>query len=288
MKITAENYYKSEKVTPNFDAIRSATGEIMYLVKGDKRAVLIDTCLGVGNIRKVAASLTDRPITVLLSHGHVDHAMGAPLFEDVYMNHADDAVQAAHRPLENRIGYVKANLGIRDGDESEEDIYWNDPSHYVAPEEPSRYHALHGGDAFDLGGIHIEAYALPGHTAGCMVFLIPEERILITGDAANNSLFLFDEWSTTVTVYRENVLGLIPKVKGRYDRCFLMHHDMEASGDLLEHMVQVCDDILKGNVDDVPFDFMGGHYFIAKAIGDRFRRLDGGEGNIVYNKEKIR
>lgn len=281
--IDAEHFYTTEKVTDHIDAIRSATGEIMYLIKGSQRAFQIDTCLGVGDVRKTAQSLTDLPITVLLSHGHVDHAMGAPLYKDVYFNHADDAVQAAHRPIANRIGYIKAGLGIQDPEES---AYW-DHADYVLPEDPARYHPLADGDVFDLGGIHIEAYALAGHTPGCMVFLIPEERVLITGDAANNSLFLFDEWSLPLEAYRRNLLSLIPRIQGRYDRCFMMHHDMEASGQLLTNMVEVCDDILAGNVDDVPFDFMGGHYFIAKKIAPGFVRTDGGEGNIVYNKAKL-
>ncbi len=274
-----QNFYTTETITSHIDAIRSATGEIMYLIKGEKQAYLIDTCLGVGNLKEVVETLTDLPVSVILTHGHVDHAMGAPLFETVYMNHKDDAVQKAHRELPHRQGYIEANLGARPGS-------WADAD-YISPEDTTRYCELSDGMTFDLGGITIEAYTLAGHTPGCMVLLIPEERILITGDAANNSLFLFDEFSLSVEEYRLNLLSLIPKVKGRYDRCFLMHHDIEASGLLLENMVSVCDDILRGNVDDVPFDFMGGRYYIAKAVLPGFKRTDGGEGNIIYNMEKI-
>lgn len=77
----SDNFYSVYKVTDYIDAIKSKTGEIMYLLKGTKRAVLVDTCLGVGNIRSVVENITKLPITVLLSHGHVDHAMGAPLLK---------------------------------------------------------------------------------------------------------------------------------------------------------------------------------------------------------------
>ena len=33
---------------------------------------------------------------------------------------------------------------------------------------------------------------------------------------------------------------------------------------------------------------MGTTAFLAKAMDERYRRLDGGEGNIIYNKDKVR
>lgn len=39
--------------------------------------------------------------------------------------------------------------------------------------------------------------------------------------------------------------------------------------------------------DDIPFEFMGHHAFVAKKTNERFERVDGGEGNIVYDKEKL-
>ena len=42
-------------------------------------------------------TLTDKPCIVLLTHGHVDHAMGAPEFDtEIYMNPADNAVHDEH------------------------------------------------------------------------------------------------------------------------------------------------------------------------------------------------
>lgn len=75
------NYYTSDKVTDYITAIKSLSGEILYMIEGEDRAVLIDICVGVGHVREFVEGFTDKPITVLLSHGHIDHAMGAPEFE---------------------------------------------------------------------------------------------------------------------------------------------------------------------------------------------------------------
>src|SRR5687767_9255600 len=52
------------------------------LIVGDRRALLIDSGMGVGNIRSVVESLTDRPIVLVNSHSHWDHVGGNHLFAD--------------------------------------------------------------------------------------------------------------------------------------------------------------------------------------------------------------
>ena len=49
-------YYKAEKVTDFITAIRSLTGEILYLIEGKNKAALIDTCLGVGHLKDFVES----------------------------------------------------------------------------------------------------------------------------------------------------------------------------------------------------------------------------------------
>lgn len=39
--------------------------------------------------------------------------------------------------------------------------------------------------------------------------------------------------------------------------------------------------------DDIPFEFMGHHAFIAKKCNERFEREDGTCGNIIYKKDKL-
>lgn len=273
------NYYRAEKVSNTITAIKSLTGEIMYLIEGKEKAILIDTCLGVGNLRAFVESLTQKPLVVILTHGHVDHAMGAPEFEQVYMNHKDCALFTKHSPLEIRQQYIKMSL-------PEEN--WSVEQLDYVPAVPVVFLELNDGDIFDLGGLHLEVYALPGHTKGVMVILIREERILITGDACNVATFLFDEDAVCVEDYRNNLVELEKRLTGRYDKVFLAHHEMLASKELIKNVIAVCDDIMDGRVDDIPFLFMGQTHYIAKAVNEGFVRKDGGEGNIIYNKSRVR
>lgn len=47
-----------------------------YLLCGEKCAILIDTGLGVSNIRKIVDSLTELPVMAITTHVHWDHIGG--------------------------------------------------------------------------------------------------------------------------------------------------------------------------------------------------------------------
>lgn len=276
-----DSFYTVETLSDHMDAIRSRTGEIMYLIKGTQRALLIDTCLGIGQLRPLVESLTDLPLTVWITHGHVDHALGAPAFADcgVYMNPVDREFYITQMPIPVRQKYIESLLGAEPGS-------WADAA-YVPPTAPDFFLDLHDGDVLDLGGIHAEAHALPGHTAGTMVVLIPEERVLITGDAANNVTFVYDEYSLPLESYRKNLLEIAKRLEGRYDRCFIMHYTIEVAGDLLSNLIALCDAVLTGTDDKVPFAFNGKDVCFAKAIGPDFMPLDGKAGNLVYSPMRL-
>ncbi len=272
-------FYRAEKVNETITAIHSLTGEIMYLIQGEREAALIDTCLGVGHLKEFVEMLTEKPLTVLLTHGHVDHAMGAPSFSKVYLNPEDQKIYDEMSDPEIRKGYIAASDPNLLSELGEEDFLAPYPMHFLE---------LKDGDTFDLGGIHLDVFALPGHTRGTMIVRIREERILILGDACNTATFLFDENALSVEEYRENLVTIQQRLDGSYDRAFLCHHDMEASPDIVKQVIMVCEDIINGNTDNIPFVFMGQTHYIAKAVGDRMRRLDGGCGNVIYNKEKVK
>ena len=162
--------FEHERISPTTIRIKAPGGELMYLVEGNNRAALLDTGCGFGYLREYVERLTDKPIIVLLTHGHVDHAMGAEEFDDVYMNHADDYIYVQHGELEFR----KAGLTMCSQNVEEDEI--------IPLKELSSIHQMSGGDTFDLGGLHIDIYDLPGHTKGSVCLLDEEHMVMFTGD----------------------------------------------------------------------------------------------------------
>lgn len=267
----------SEKISPTVTRIHGITDEQMYLVEGSQRAALIDTGSGVGSLRTYVEGLTDKPVIVLLTHGHLDHAMGAPEFDTVYMSRKDHYIYNAHCDMELRKEYLSQAPDFAKVEEQD----------YIPIASCSSFHDLKEGDSFDLGGITIQIFECPGHTLGSVVMLLKEERALITGDACNTFTFLFDWYTTDLLTYESSLRRLLAQTEESFDRIYLSHRNSDAPKELIRGVLQVCDDIKSGRTDDIPFEFMGQTAYIAKAILTEDIRLDGGVGNIVYNKNNI-
>jgi glyoxylase-like metal-dependent hydrolase (beta-lactamase superfamily II) len=268
--------FRAEKLTSRVTRIFAPCTELMYLVEGDKRAALLDSGTGIGSLKSFVATLTDKPVTVLCTHGHIDHAMGAPEFDDVYLNKDDDYIYTRHATRKMKEGALDMYKpeGVNEAD--------------FIPEAPiGIFNNLKGGDSFPLSGETIEIYDCSGHTRGSVVMLLVKERALLLGDACNYFTFMFDDYSTTITEYEEALKKLAALLEGKFDTVYLSHGDGNGHKEMIEDVIAVCEDIKSGNTDDVPFSFMGVTACIAKAMGPDMKRSDGGRGNIVYNKNRI-
>ena len=269
--------FSHEKLSNHLIRIIDITGVCCYLLIGTQRACLLDTCNGIGNIRKYTETLTDKPMFVILTHGHFDHSGGAGLFDEVYMSPIDIPVLAKNTDIDFRV--AESNRMFR----LESPLCATDfvPS-MVSPPQP-----IQDGATFDLGGVTVQMVSVPGHTLGTMCPLIVEERTIIFGDACGVSVFLFDEFSSTVSEYRDSLCNL-KQYEGQYDRIYRNHGEFYSSKGLLDNVIACCELILAGQDDHVPMPGFEVPLFMAKTLGPDGKREDGKEGNIIYSTNKLR
>src|ERR1700733_10147331 len=84
---SSDPWFEVYKVAPGVFAIyepHQFEEALSFLILGDKRAVLFDTGLGIGDIKRVVTSLTPLQVTVLNSHTHNDHVGDNWEFDEIY------------------------------------------------------------------------------------------------------------------------------------------------------------------------------------------------------------
>ena len=280
--------FPTEKIDGRITRIFAFGSELMYLIEGNEQNILIDTGSGFGSLKKAVEALLEehgnsRPLAVLLTHGHVDHACGAGEFAaagvPVYMSSADSGLYLEHSQREFRLMGLEAERFEGHGAYKEDEDF-------MPAAKVSDFLDIKDGDAFNLGGSVVTAFACPGHTQGSMVYLIEEEggrSYLLTGDACNTFTFLFSRESSTIEEYQKTLVSLAERLKGRYDAVFLSHGDGAGYVGIIEDVCEVCERIKRGDVDALPFSFMGSEGKIALDPAK-----NAGKGNVVFNPGRVR
>lgn len=266
------NYYQAINLTNRITRIIDKTGVCCYLIIGDDKACLLDTCCGYGDIKEFVKTITDKPLFVILTHGHYDHTGGSSLFDEVYMKLVDIPVFNKH-----------LNSEMRDVDFERFPQIQGIP---VIPTRTTEILPIVDYQVFDLGNLHIKMIPVEGHTPGMICPLIIEERTIIFGDACGVSVLLFDEYSSTVSNYRDSLLNL-KKYENEYDTVYRNHGTFFSNKDLLDNVIECCDLILSGKDDHEPAKFLNMELFAAKKVRAH-GRIDGKEGNILYSLDKAK
>ncbi|MDE7262603.1 MAG: MBL fold metallo-hydrolase [Oscillospiraceae bacterium] len=229
--------YTYEKLNSHLYRIRDALGVAMYLAVGEKQAALVDTGYGLVGLRELVESLTDLPAFVLLTHGHLDHAPGVYEFDTVYIHPADQELFVFHSDPERRRNFL-AGQGIN----ADEYVFQSQCSIDLLPVED--------GQVFDLGGLHIRAFHVPGHTQGMTMYLFEEDRLMLFGDACGPNTMIMEDCSSKLGDYYE-ALKRIKAHEGDYDGILRNHGTCQSEKDLLDNVMAVCQRILAGTDDHV-------------------------------------
>jgi len=270
--------FRTQKLNDHLYRIYDITDVQMYLAIGRHTAALIDTGCGFGDVYEVVRNLTDKPVIVLLTHGHVDHAMGAAAFDVVYMNRMDIPIFVQHSQAGMRVDYA------RQAPQFESAVLKT----MVPPITQDRFLPVGDNTVFDLGGLHVRMLSCPGHTPGSMCALLEEDRVLITGDAYNPLTFLFMPDSLSVLEYRKSLECLHSQAEGRFETVYFSHGFTDGQRSILADAMSLCDEILKGQCNGaMEFRFMDCLGMIAKPVDENLARTDGVLMNLVYDPTRL-
>ena len=207
--------------------------ENMYLLEGSEKALLIDTGYGVGNLRAFVEKLTDKPLLVVNTHYHPDHAAGNGEFEEVYMSKGAEL----DAPSVESPGAVPFNIT-------------------KLPHPDYKKIWLKEGDQINLGGRVIEVLeAKPAHCNSGLFFLDRKERMLFCGDDVESAqVMMFDNSKNPEAPYdvRQRLLNLkantqrMKYLEGDYDWLLPNHNGYPIAKSYLDDFIGLVDAVFAG------------------------------------------
>jgi glyoxylase-like metal-dependent hydrolase (beta-lactamase superfamily II) len=218
----------------------------MYLVIGPEKAILLDTAFGLGDTKALVDILTGgKPLIVVNTHGHPDHAFGNCRFDTVYCH--EYSVWELERQDEHLWDYLfdeKGNNRWLAFDKKDLPVF----KKYKIIGVPDGY-------LFNLGGDYdIELKWVPGHASGHSMFLDKKGRILFAGDGL--CAHISGEGSgkkpgdpywqyNNIEDYRRELVKLRDR-KDEFDSIFPFHFINDLPNILLDEVIKACDAVLSG------------------------------------------
>ena len=240
-----------------------------YLIEGTERALLIDTTMAHADLMKTVRQLTALPVSLAITHPHLDHMLHAYAFDPVYFHELDARQLDAH--LQSMSRMLHGDTGMDILTDMVPDFLEN------ALSVPGAV-GLQDGDVIDLGGsVRVEMMALGGHMQHHVVFADHGHRCLFTGDAVGSGYVVGvnyprRQFAETYARYRDNLVRFLERMEplGEYT-CFGGHYIQENSCDdplqedylneqstyfvqlsmeIIRDMKLLCDELLSGLHDD--------------------------------------
>lgn len=189
--------FRAREMLPGVWQIEEDMGVCTTLLCGTERALLVDTGYGLNDLSAYVRTITDKPLKVLLTHAHHDHALGARWFCEVLLSEADFPAYARYTGERQRQDVQKQAL----------DMGLCVPADFLTA--PMARPAPLEETSLDLGGLTARVHLVPGHTPGSAMIDVPERSLLLTGDNWNPCTWLFFSEALPAKAYRENLRGIL-------------------------------------------------------------------------------
>lgn len=237
------SFYNAQQIKDSVYRITSDEGVYCELFIGTEKALLLDTGYGLGDLKGFIEDLTDKPITIVNTHGHYDHIGGNGQFScPAYMHENDFALAEEH------LGEAIRRHCLEDA-KCHQDWAWPEPKNILPPGFDENAYLSPGkadflpvreNDLLDIGGKTFQVIEVPGHTRGSIALLYKEEGWCYLGDSMNPFLFLFGEESAPISTYRQSV----KKIKRlSASRLYASHSPAVLTGDDLDIFLETAEHI---------------------------------------------
>ncbi len=194
----------------------------MYLFDGMDHAILIDTGFGQGNIRKLVDSIVNKPVEVILTHGHGDHVGGASQFECLYGHPLDFSLYDRDVSLQKR----KILKPVSDND-------------YI-------YNGY-----FKFRIIHT-----PGHTNGSISLLEENRRMMFVGDNMSYTPVYMCLPDSSMDKF-EHSLRVTKDLCKAQDVLYANHSVEPIPWEMLDEFIEFCDLYKENRIERQPAVYFG-------------------------------
>ena len=263
----ARQWLKSTKVAEGVWRIDDNASDNMYLVVGSRKALLIDTGVGVADVAALVKTLTRKPLLVVNTHGHPDHAGGNFQFKTVYADAADFDLIRQITPGQAR----KFFPNLANDKNAYSDLV---PAQQTTP--AIKLIPVKDGFRFDLGGRTIEVIQTPGHTPGEIVLLDAANKLVFTGDNDNSLVWLFLTHSLPLEKYLES----LRKLNARSDQFSTIYpgHGPPLPETFVAEQISCVEGILDGSLPSEAY-----HSFVGDARVSKFK-----DAQVAFNPENLR
>ena len=272
-------YFTVTKINENIYQFNDKMSVLATLVIGDNQALLFDTTYGLGDLKKEVEEITTKPLIVVNSHGHMDHACGNYQFDEVYIDeedlelihhHTDEAYRAKNLRNAKARGVLPENF---------------DEEKYLK-QRTGNLKLLKEHQVFDLGNITLEVIKIPGHTKGSIALFIKEFKIMLVSDGACPYVWMFLNESATLTDYMNSINKLL-----EYDfESFLLGHGaglMDRS--FMYRLKAITEEVLSGNVDDKFEKYVAPGFEIEGTVSYcEGKPYEVGKCGIIFNLNKMK
>ena len=238
--------FRSIQPFPGVWHITDAMGVSFTLIEGEERAILFDAGYGLEDVAAYVRTVTEKPVKVILSHGHHDHILGARWFDECFLcaEDEDEFLLRTAVPQRESVKRQAEGNGL------------TVPADFLTAAVPApvfiRFEGKtgpYGAEDENLGGRTVRMIHVPGHTAGSVVCWVPDCGLLLTGDDWNPCTWMWFPCSMGAKEWRENMKALLTALEadgGEILHVLCSHQPMVREGaELKAFLAALTDEALK-------------------------------------------